>query len=115
MKCIMASKKDLAEFLLRILDACFLDYRQPQSEGIDQLCTFLQEVPIPEFSAIHTHYSLAWVLSQIRSAITAQAVQLQDFCAWVKGNEDNLPRNMPPPEEVCQDLSAAGTSVYLCT
>ena len=112
-QCILASKKNLEVMPLRFMGTCFLNCRKPQSEGIDQLCTFLQEVPIPEFSAIHTRYSLAWVLSQIRSSITAQAVQLQDFSAWVKGNEDNLPRNMPHPQEVCQDLSAAGYALYL--
>ena len=112
-QCILACKKNLEELPLRFVGTCFLNCRQPQSEGIDQLCTFLQEIPIPEFSAIHTSYSLAWVLSQIRSSITAQAVQLQEFSAWVIGNEDNLPRNMPPPEEVCQDLSAAGHALYL--
>ena len=110
---IEATKKDLEEMPLRFVGTCFLNCRQPQSEGINQLCTFLQEVPIPEFSATHTHYSLAWVLSQIRSSITAQAVQLQDFSAWIKCNKDNLPRTLPLPEEVCQDLSAAGHALYL--
>ena len=112
-KCILAFKKNLEEFPLKFVGTCFLNCRQPQSEGIDQLCTFLQEVPVPEFSAIHTRYSLAWVLSQIRSSITAQAVQLQDLSAWIKGNEDNLPQSLPPPEEVCQDLTAAGHALYL--
>ena len=110
---IEATKKDLEEMPLRFVGTCFLNCRQPQSEGIDQLCTFLQEVPTPEFSATHTRYSLAWVLSQIRSSITAQAVQLQDFSAWIKCNKDNLPQTLPLPEEVCQDLSAAGHALYL--
>ena len=112
-QCILAFKKNLEEFPLKFVGTCFLNCRQPQSEGIDQLCTFLQEVPVPEFSAIHTRYSLAWVLSQIRSSITAQAVQLQDLSAWIKGNEDNLPQSLPTPEEVCQDLTAAGHALYL--
>ena len=112
-RCIEATRKDLDELPLEFLGSCFLNCRQPQSKGIDQICKFLQDVPIPEFRAAHTGYSLAWVLYQIRSSITAQAVQLQEFSVWVQDNKDNLPRTMPPPEEVCQDLSAAGQALYL--
>ena len=112
-RCIEATRRDLVELSLEIVGTSFLNCRQPQSEGIDQICKFLQEMPIPEFSATHTRYSLAWVLSQIRSSFTAQAVQLKEFSKWVQDNKDNLPRTMPPPEEVCQDLSAAGHALYL--
>ena len=112
-RCIETTMKDLEEFSLDFLGSCFLNCRRPQSDGISQLCHFLQEIPIPEFRATHTHYSLAWVLYQIRSSIKAQAVQLQEFSTWVQDNKDNLPRTMPTPEEVCQDLSAAGHALYL--
>ena len=112
-KCIAATRKDLEESPLEIVGSCFLDCRQPQSEGIDQLCRYLKEIPAPEFRATHTQYSLAWVLSQIRSSIKAQAVQLQEFSKWIQDNKHNLPQNMPPPEEVCQDLAAAGHALYL--
>ena len=65
MRCIEATKSDLEELPLRFVGTCFLNCRQPQSEGIDQLCGFLQELPIPEFSTTHTGYCFAWVLSQI--------------------------------------------------
>ena len=112
-RCIEATRTDLAELSLEIVGISFLNCRQPQSKGIDQICKFLQEIPIPEFRATHTRYSLAWVLSQIRSSFTAQAVQLKEFSKWVQSNKDNLPRTMPPPEEVCQDLSATGHTLYL--
>ena len=112
-RCIEATKRDLVELSLEIMGTSSLNCRQPQSEGIDQICKFLQEIPIPEFRATHTRYSLAWVLSQIRSSFTAQAVQLKEFSAWVQSNKYNLPQTMPPPEEVCQDLSAAGHALYL--
>ena len=112
-RCIEATRGDMEELPLEFVGTSFLNCRQPQSEGIDQICKFLQDIPIPEFSAIHTRYSLAWVLSQIRSSFTAQAVQLQEFSTWIQDNKDNLPRTMPPPEEVCQDLSAAGHALYL--
>ena len=112
-RCIEATRKDLEELPLEFVGSCFLNCRQPQSEGIDQICNFLQDVSTPEFRATHTHYSLAWVLYEIRSSITSQAVQLQAFSTWVQRNKDNLPWTMPPPEEVCQDLSAAGHALYL--
>ena len=111
--CIEATRKDLENSPLEIVGSCFLNCRQPQSEGIDQLCRYLEEIPIPEFRAAHTQYSLAWVLSQIRSSFKAQAVQLQEFSKWIQDNKHNLPQTMPPPEEVCQDLSAAGHALYL--
>ena len=112
-RCIEATRKDLEELPLEFVGTSFLNCRQPQSEGIDKLCFFLQDIPIPEFSATHTRYSLAWVLSQIRLSNLAQAVQLQELSVWAQDNKDNLPRTMPPPEEVCQDLSAAGHALYL--
>ena len=112
-RCILATKNNLVELPLRFVGTCFLNCRQPQSEGVKQLCTHLQDIPIPEFSAAHAPYSLAWVLSQIKSSFTDQAVQLKEFSKWVQDNKDNLPQTMPPPEEVCQDLSAAGHALYL--
>ena len=58
-------------------------------------------------------YSLVWVLSQIKLSITAQAVQLHEFATWFQDKRDNLPRSMASPEEVCQDLAAAGHALYL--
>ena len=113
MRCIEATKSNLEDLPLRFVGTCFLNCRQPQSEGIDQLCGFLQELPVPEFRATHTNYSLAWVLSQIRSSFKAKAVQLQEFSAWIDGNKDSLPLTMPDAEEVCQDLAAAGHALYL--
>ena len=113
MRCIVATKSDLEELSLRFVGTCFLNCRQPQSEGIDQLCGFLQDVPIPEFSATHTGYCLAWVLSQIKSSIKAQAVRLQEFSRWIEANKANLPQTISAPEEVCQDLTAAGHALYI--
>ena len=110
---ILTIKRDLEDLPLRFVGTCFLNCRQPQSEGIDQLCTFLQDVPVPEYRATHTNYSLAWVLSQIRSSFEAKAVQLQEFSTWIDGNKDSLPQTMPDAEKMCQDLMAAGHALYL--
>ena len=112
--CIEAARNDLGGDLpIVFLGSCLLDCRQPQSEGINQLCSYLHEIPIPEFGIAHSNYSVAWVLSQTRLSFKAQAVQLQDFTAWIEGNMDNLPKAMPSPEEVCRDLSATGHALYL--
>ena len=110
-RCVMATIKKLLS--LEFVGICTLNCRQPQSTGIDQLSMLLQDVPIPDFRATPTQYSLPWVLSQIRSTFKSQPVQLQTFSTWIQENKDNLPRTMPPPEKVCQDLSAAGHAVYL--
>ena len=112
-RCIEATRKDLEELPLEFVGSSFLNCRRPKSKGIDQICNFLQEIPIPEFRATHTSYSLAWVLYQIRLSITAQAVQLQEFSMWVQVNEDSLPQTLPSAKEVCQDLSAAGHALYI--
>ena len=113
MRCIEATKRNLGELSVRFVGTCFLNCRQPQSEGIDQLCGFLRDVPIPEFSATHTGYCLAWVLSQIKSSIKAQAVQLREFSKWINFNKASLPQTIPAPDKVCQDLSAAGHALYI--
>ena len=43
-KCIEATRKDLEELPLEIVGSCCLNCRQPQSEGIDQLCMYLEEI-----------------------------------------------------------------------
>ena len=112
--CVDATRKDLQEQLpLQIVGSCLLNCRQPQSEGMYQLCRYLEAMSVPEFRAAHTQYSLAWVLSQIRSCFKDQAIQLQRFAKWIQDLEKNLPQTMPPPEEVCQDLAAAGHVIYL--
>ena len=112
-RCIEVTRNNLEGLPLEFVGNCLLNCRQPQSEGIDQLCRFLKEVPVPEFRAAHTQYSLAWVLSQIGSSFTVQAVQLQELSKWIQDHKRNLPKTMPPPEEVCQDLSAAGHALYI--
>ena len=112
-RCMEATREDLEKLPLEFVGSCLLDCRQPQSEGMDQLCCFLKVAPIPDFRATHTQYSLAWVLSQIRTMQMARAVQLQEFSKWIEDNKHNLPKTMPPPEEVCQDLSAAGHALYI--
>ena len=114
-RCIEATRKHLNGIMeLKFVGSCLLNCRQPQSKGIDQLCHFFREVPIPELKAIHTSYSLAWVLSQIKLAFTTHlAIQVHTLAQWIEENRDNLPHAIPSPKEVCKDLSAAGHALYL--
>ena len=112
-RCIEATKKDLDKLPLEFMGLCLLNCRQPESAGINKLCKFLQDIPIPDFRATHTQYSLAWVLSQIKLSFKSRAVPLQEFSKWIRDNTNNLPLTMPPAEEVCQDLSAAGHALFL--
>ena len=110
-RCLETTTKNLEDLPLQIMGSCMLDCRQTQSKGMDVLCRYLEE--IPEFRADHTQYSLAWVLSQIRSIPRAQTMQLEELSIFLQDNKHNLPQNMPPPEKVCQDLAAAGHALYL--
>ena len=114
-KCIKATKDSLVDSTVRLVGPCLLNCRQPQSQGIDQLCHFLRAIPIPELKAIDTEYSLAWVLSQVKltKVLSQAAVKLREFTDWMEANGDNLPLNIPSPEQVCKDLSAAGHALYL--
>ena len=112
-RCIEATKKDLDKLPLEFMGLCMLNCRQPESAGINKLCKFLRDIPIPDFRATHTQYSLAWVLSQIRLSFKSRASPLHEFSKWIQDNMNNLPLTMPPAEEVCQDLSAAGHALFL--
>ena len=117
------SKKEASEKLLRctqsvktelpldIQGPCLLDCRQPESKGINKICTFLQEARPVNTNALP--YNLHWVLVQVRKAFSVPAVRLDEFQTWLQDNASNLPRNLPTPEEVCQDLSAAGHTLFL--
>ena len=119
------SRKEACEKLLRCTQSveaelhldiqlqgpCLLDCRQPESKGINQICTFLQEVCPVNTKALP--YNLHWVLVQVRKAFSITALRLHGFQTWLQDNARILPRNLPSPEEVCQDLSAAGHTLFL--
>ena len=118
------SKKEASEKLLRctqsvntelaldIQGPCLLDCRQPESKGIDQICIFFEEARPVSTKALS--YNLHWVLVQVRKAFSIPALQLNEFQTWLQDNARNLPRNLPSPDEVCQDLSAAGHTLFIC-
>ena len=118
------SKKETYEKLLRCMQSvqtelhvnlqgpCLLDCCYAESSGINQLCSFLKEVPPINLKSFS--YNLHWVLVQLRKAFSNPAVRLDGFQAWREKNADeNLPRKLPSPEKVCQDLSATGHTLCL--
>ena len=118
------SKKETYEKLLRCMQSvqtelnvdlqgpCLLDCRYAESRGINQICSFLQEVPPINLKSLS--YNLHWVLVQLRKAFSTPAVRLDGFQTWREKNADeNLPRKLPSPVEVCQDLSATGHTLFL--
>ena len=108
LRCTQSVKTELA---LDIQAPCLLDCRQPESKGIDQICTFLQEARPVNTKALS--YCLHWVLVQVRKAFSIPAVRLYEFQTWLQDNAGNLPRSLPSPEEVCHDLSAAGHTLFI--
>ena len=110
-KLLRCTKSVQSELCLDIQGPCLLDCRHPESRGINQICRFLQEALPINTSTLS--YNLHWVLVQVRKAFSTPALRLHEFQTWLQDNAVNLPRNLPTPEEVCQDLSAAGHTLFL--
>ena len=108
LRCTQSVKIELA---LDIQGPCLLDCRQPESEGLNQICTFLQEAHPVNSKTLS--YNLHWVLVQLRKAFSIPALRLHEFQTWLQDSAGDLPRNIPTPEDVCQDLSAAGHTLFL--
>ena len=110
LRCTELVQKDLP-FHLR--GPCTLDCRRPESRGINQIHGLIQEVQALQLDTKSHSYNLHWVLVQVRKFFSTPALRLNEFQAWLQDNAVNLPRNLPTPEEVCQDLSAAGHTLFL--
>ena len=119
------SKEEAAEKLLRctqsvreelpfnIQGPCLLDSRKPESEGINQICTLFQEAQPLWLNSDSLSYNLRWVLVQVQKAFSVPAITLHTFQSWLLKNAELLSRNLPPPEEVCRDLTAVGHALFL--
>ena len=92
---------------------CLLDCRKPASEGIDQVCTFLQEAQPLQLNAISFSYSLHWVLVQLRRSLSVPAITLHTFQSWLLKDAKLLLKNFPPAEQMCRDLTAVGHALFL--
>ena len=112
-RCYERVRQSLCDVPLEFQDACYLNCRQPYSSDIGRLCTYLNEVPIPEYKATKMPYSICWVISRMKTSLDSKAIQVEDFSDWIERNKANLPTNLPPVEEVCNDLSSTGHFIYL--
>ena len=119
------SKEEAAEKLLRctqsvqeelpfdIQGPCVLDCRKPQSEGINQICIFFEKIYPLQLNPGTLSYNLNWVLAQLKKAFFVPAIKFQTFQSWVEENAKVLLWHLPPPEEVCRDLTAVGHALFL--
>ena len=98
---------------LQLQGPCLLDCRQPESRGMNQVRGLLQKVQAMQLSTKSLPYNLHWVLVQVRKAFSTPAVRLHEFQNWLQVTSRNLPRNLPSPKELCQDLSATGHTLFI--
>ena len=101
------------QFHFNIHGPCLLDCRKPASEGIDQICTFLQDTHPLQLNSISFSYSLHWVLVQLRRSLSVPAIRLHTFQSWLLNDAKLLLKNFPPAEQMCRDLTAVGHVLFL--
>ena len=110
-KLLRCSQSVKTELCLDIQGPCLLDCHQPESIGIDQICTFLQEACLVNTRA--STYNLHWVWVKMQKTFSVPALPFHEFQTWLQDNAVNLSRYLPSPEKVCQDLSEAGHIFFL--
>ena len=98
---------------LKVQKLFLLDCREPESAGINGLRNYLQETKPIWSSSSALLYNVPWVMAQLRKAFSGPSLQLNAFRGWLQDNAQNLPTHLPSPEDVCQDLSAAGCILFL--
>ena len=97
--CYRRVKDSLHDVPLKFEDICYLDCRQPYYSDIYKLCTYLSDVPPPQYKERDTAYSICWVISRIRSSFRDEFISVLEFSDWIAHNKANLPTNLPPAEE----------------
>ena len=109
--CIDSVQKEYSS--LKLQEYFLLDCRQPESADIEGLRSFLQQTPPIRSTSGPLLYNVRWVMAQLQKAFSEQSLQLNTFRAWLQKNAQNLPTGLPPPEDLCKDLSAAGYILFL--
>ena len=109
--CIESVQKEYPS--LKLQEFFLLDCRQPESAGIKGLCSYLQRTQPIRTTSGALLYNIHWVMAQLQKTTSEQSLQLQTFEAWLRDNAQSLPSHLPPPEDVCKDLSAAGYILFL--
>ena len=109
--CIDSVQKEYPS--LKVQEYFLLDCREPESADIEGLRSFLQQTQPIRSTSGPLLYNVRWVMAQLQKAFSDQSLQLTTFRAWLRDNAQNLPTGLPPPEDVCKDLSAAGYILFL--
>ena len=112
-KLLRCTRSVQEQFHFNIQGPCLLDCRKPASEGIDQICTLLQEAQPLQLNFIPFTYSLHWVLVQLRRSLSVPAITLHTFQSWLLKDAKLLLKNFPPAEQMCHDLTAVGHALFL--
>ena len=112
-KLLQCTQSVQEEFHFSTLGPCLLDCRKPDSEGIDQICTFLQEAQPLQLNFITSSYSLHWILVHLQRSLSVPAVTLDTFQSWLLNDAKLILKNFPPPEQMCHDLTAVGHALFL--
>ena len=112
-RCCSELEHSLSDVPINIQGQCFFNCRRPYSKNFDNLRVYLRDVPIPEFRALDTPYSICWVISHMKDLTECKSIRLSVFEEWIEENRSNLPVNMPSVEEVCKDLSSTGHFLYI--
>ena len=112
-RCCSELEHSLSGVPINIEGQCFFNCRQPYSSDFNKLHVYLRDVPIPEFRALDTPYSICWVISHMKKLTERKSIRLSVFEEWIQENRANLPVNMPSVEKVCKDLSSMGHFLYI--
>ena len=110
---LLRCTQSVQELPFDIQGPCLLDCRKPESEGINQICFFLEKIHPLQLNPKTLSYNLNWVLAQLKKAFFVPAIKFQTFQSWVEENAKVLLWHLPPPEEVCRDLTAVGHALFL--
>ena len=110
LQCTQSVQKGLP---FNIQGPCLLDCRKPESEGINQICTFFEDNQPLLLNSSTFSYNIHWLLVQVRKAFSIPAITLQTFQSWVLENAELLSLHLPQPEEGCRDLTAVGHTLFL--
>ena len=97
---------------LKVRELFLLDCREPESEGMELLCSYFQQIQ-PAWSISNALYNIHWVMAHLHKTFLNQSLQMNTFRMWLRDNAQNLPTHLPSPEDLCRDLSAAGYILFL--
>ena len=110
LRCVQSMANELP---FNIQGPVLLDCRKPESEGIHQICTFLQESCPLLLHLNSVSYNLHWVLVQLRKAFSAPAIDLFTLQSWLRSESKLYQRCCPPAEMLCYDAMAIGHALFL--